>query len=613
MAIGYRTVLRLDKSHDAIDVAEEQLRIWLTEKSRTVKTPSWDGPGLHKLGERSELQVVHDDYGDDGARRRLYRLVETNPTGKFIVSVYAAALPRLTEHTQTIVVEVEKPGASHDAALETIDPPKIVRLLLQAATSLDGRTKLSGAPIEIRAGGAAEVVRAITDPSRLGSVVVAGSFAPELDAEWAEVVGSLTTQGVGVQSVYVVFADALGALDAALPESHRIGGGRVRTFLPKVDLSDPSDSIRHKWLGPATLSRSLEGRKVAVPLQRRHAEVARRRFVESELPADVRRTIGELRRAEVRAERAAKVAERLKTDGLDAPILSPKKEGAPASAEPWQTRVGASLGRWLGVDATRPQQLDDLDDFIASKVADSDVAGEQLGEAATREEELATKTAELQRRIDDLELDLAQAEQDDIENQRELTELRRRLAQTMNPDTYVEPDSADWAAPDSVEELVQRITVGTDSHQALRYVEFTGDVSHAIEIDRRYPSGLYARTMWLYIRVLHDYAVAKERGDIAGNVHMYLTDDRVDGTKCAPIRHAARESDMVLQNAEWSAERVFPVPAAVDPSGRVLMDAHFKPTHKDSFAPRMHYFDDTNGSGKVYVGYIGKHLTNTRT
>ena len=43
------------------------------------------------------------------------------------------------------------------------------------------------------------------------------------------------------------------------------------------------------------------------------------------------------------------------------------------------------------------------------------------------------------------------------------------------------------------------------------------------------------------------------------------------------------------------------------------MEAHFRPTHQDTFAPRMHYYDDTAGTGKVYIGYIGKHLTNLQT
>jgi hypothetical protein len=27
----------------------------------------------------------------------------------------------------------------------------------------------------------------------------------------------------------------------------------------------------------------------------------------------------------------------------------------------------------------------------------------------------------------------------------------------------------------------------------------------------------------------------------------------------------------------------------------------------------VHYLDDCSGSGRIYVGYIGLHLTNTRT
>lgn len=622
MAIGYRAILRLEQ--DAIELAEAQLRQWLRSKKRdrrsTVEVDDWDGPGVHTLGQSAELRVVHDDYEGEQVRRRLYRLIESNRAGKFVVSIYAAALPRLAEHMQTIVVEVERPGVDQETALNTIDPPRIVRELLDSAEIRDGRTRLTGSPIMIHAGETEKVIRAILDPSRMASVVVAGSVAPKLDDEWAEAVGSLTRQSTGVAAGFVVYADAMQELEAALGDSHRVGGGRVRTYLPKVDLTDPTDSLRHKWLGPATLTRSLEGRVVSTPLQRRHAEVARRRFVEAELPSDVRRTIGILRRAETTAERAAKVAERIaneRSHGVPQASLLGRPPGSePAIGEDdtkWYLRVGQTLQRWLGIQDAKAEHLDDLDAFIAARIADSEIAIEQLGEAAGREDELDAQIKSLQRRVEDMELDLAQSEQDDVENQRDLTELRRRLARTTSPDTFIGPDSAEWEAPDSVEELVGRLTSGEGSHAALAFVEFTGDLNSVLEVDRRYPSGLYARTLWLYVRVLHDYARLKSLGDFSGSVYMYLTDDRVDGAKCAQARHASRESDTVLQNADWSAERVFPVPVAVNLSGSTLMDAHFKPAHRDTFAPRMHYYDDTSNSGKVYIGYIGKHLTNKQS
>lgn len=43
------------------------------------------------------------------------------------------------------------------------------------------------------------------------------------------------------------------------------------------------------------------------------------------------------------------------------------------------------------------------------------------------------------------------------------------------------------------------------------------------------------------------------------------------------------------------------------------MTAHFAPTHRDQNAPRMYYFVDLATTHKAYIGYIGVHLTNTKT
>lgn len=636
MAVGYRSILRLPRGQNAVTVAEDQLRLWLREKSRgrntTLECADWDGAGVHRLGPSAELRVVYEEHAQDRSVRRLYRLVETNATGKWVVSVYAASLPSSREYQQTIVVDVDRSGVEQTTALATVDPPKVVRSLLDTVSVSDGSTVLTGAPVIVRAGQITDVVKAICDPERTASVVVAGSFMRELDDDWKDAVTSLTKQSVGVAATYVVYADAMAELDAALPESHRVGAGRVRTYLPRADLTDPTDSVRHKWLGPATLQRSLTGKTVSTPLQRRHAEVARRRFVEAELPSDVRRTIDLLRRAETGMERAARVAERIAETKPDRQPNIAAMEAAievleksiPASvgvqterpkqvAAAWHERAKQAIQRWLGVVEPEAAHLDNLDNFIAAKVAEVEVAEEQLIEAAVREEELHAELQRLRSQFEDRELDLAQAEQDEIESQRELALLRQRLAASASPDTYVPPDDDDWGAPDTIEELVSRITPGKEAHAALTYVEFTGNAEVAIEIDRRYPSGLYAKTLWQYVRVLHDFAEARATQGFSGNVHMYLTDDHTTGTKCSPNRHAANESQTVLANPSWRQERVLPVPPSVSVSGSALMVAHFKPTHKDTFAPRMHYLDDLAKSGKVYIGYIGKHLTNKQT
>ncbi|SDQ22425.1 hypothetical protein [Leucobacter chromiiresistens] len=643
MAVGYRAILRLNDQDDAVSTVEDQLRLWLRDKSRgrgaDLEVVDWQGPGTHRLGRRSELHVIHDDHAQDSSRRRLYRLIETNPHGRWIVSLYAASLPTARSDRQTIVIETDLADADHDTSLRKVAPPKVVRNLLSAVDVHDGLTPLTGQPIVIRPGDVERVFAAIADADRTASVIVAGSIDRAHDEAWKGAIASLTAQSIGIAATFVVYADAMVELNDLLPDGHQIERGRVRTFLPNVQLNDPSDSVRHKWLGPATFARSLRGQKVGRPLQIRHAEATRRRIVEMELPSDVRRMIDLLRRAEVgmvRNERVATiVAASLRKEALSPttrvehadepqpqsglpPLDVPQETttqvaGTSLAVSGWQ-RAANAVRRWLGLESPAPNHIDELDTFIESKVAEVRVAEEQLQEAAEVEEDLKVEAARLRRRLDDLELDLIQAEIEGADSHREIQVLRQRLARTGHAESaYVEPEEEVWKAPGSIEELVARITPGEKQHVALERVEFTGNPDIALEIDRRYVSGLYSTSVWEFVRVLYDYAEARATGEFSGSVHMYLGDDRVEGTKCSPKKHAGTESETVLNNTKWRSERLLPVPQEVDPSGKILMAAHFKPAHRDTFAPRVHYYDDVSGTGKIYVGYIGKHLTNTKS
>jgi hypothetical protein len=72
------------------------------------------------------------------------------------------------------------------------------------------------------------------------------------------------------------------------------------------------------------------------------------------------------------------------------------------------------------------------------------------------------------------------------------------------------------------------------------------------------------------------------------------------------------EGDQTMCTARWAVERRFPVPADVHPSGFVDMVAHLK-LDNGGVAPRIHFYDATASHQRIYCGYIGHHLTNTRT
>ncbi|WP_308466294.1 hypothetical protein [Rathayibacter soli] len=260
--------------------------------------------------------------------------------------------------------------------------------------------------------------------------------------------------------------------------------------------------------------------------------------------------------------------------------------------------------------------LDTLDDFIATQTATSETIFE---DARKLEQELSAereRAVDLQLELDDLSLDLADAADEAEAARRRIEYLQRQLRDAGRyAEAYAEPDKdAVWGAPDSIVELVERLQPSSSSpHMASSLVIFTGDVAAAEEVQKRDQLGRYCSAMWEYVHVLYDYASLKASGAFSGSVRMYLIDESVLATKCPPQRHAAKESDTVLSNASWRAERILPVPTSIAPTGRTLMEAHFRPTHRDAFAPRMYYYDDTDNSGKIYVGYIGKHLTNTKT
>ncbi|MDO5053525.1 MAG: hypothetical protein Q4E05_11615 [Pseudoclavibacter sp.] len=613
VSIGYRAILRLAEGENAIDVAEKHVRQWV--RSKVAKAdPSWLAPGVHRLSEAIRLHVV--PHKSEDGERRLYRLVERRGSRSYIVSLFVASLLRPRAHPQSIVVDVSMHGGGEADPFKEISPPRLVRDVLKDVEVHDGGVRLTGEPQTIGSEQIDRLLAAIEDPERTASVVVAVSPDVGADGKWRRIVASLTKESVGVASVFVVSAEAAPELQDALPAAYSIGPGRVRSFVPGARLDDDADAARHRLLGPMTLARGIRrGGRVEEHLQKIHARTARRRFVELELPRDVRRTITLLERAAIDSERHSRVDERVKAAraelGSGRRVCPPDAEAG--EGESWLRAAERILSRWLAGSPSSVEALARLDEFIERNVTELKVAEEQISEAADRENRQREEMEELQRRLEDLELELALREESERVLIREAGVLRRRLVELGRAeDAYVEPDGEIWAVPDSLSELVQGITPGEEPHPAFQRIEFTGDRDRVLEVEQRDPAGRYARSFWQFVRVLFDYAEARASG-FNGNVYAYLRSPETNGEKCPVERHAGTESESVQKNVKMRRQREFSVPTTVHPSGKALMMAHFKPTHRDTFAPRMHDYDDTSRSGKIYIGYIGRHLINTKT
>ncbi|MFD8598549.1 hypothetical protein ACFV1L_26445 [Kitasatospora sp. NPDC059646] len=143
-------------------------------------------------------------------------------------------------------------------------------------------------------------------------------------------------------------------------------------------------------------------------------------------------------------------------------------------------------------------------------------------------------------------------------------------------------------------------------------LEFTGDSKETLALDGQADGPGWARLTWDGLTALQEYADAAVRGEAGGDFKQWC-EHTPPGCHRFPPRKAVRgESRTVASHGKWKRQRMLPVPAVVDSSCRAFMGAHLR-IGGGGTAPRVHYLDDCSGSGRIYVGYIGLHLTNTRT
>lgn len=77
---------------------------------------------------------------------------------------------------------------------------------------------------------------------------------------------------------------------------------------------------------------------------------------------------------------------------------------------------------------------------------------------------------------------------------------------------------------------------------------------------------------------------------------------------------ALKESESTDSNKKFRKERTFEVPREADPTGEIYMPAHMKLPGNYPIKPRIHFTLDTLSTvGKIYIGYVGPHLTTLGT
>jgi len=592
---------------------QEQLATWLRQQKK------WDvdlaREGFTRRGGRELLLLRH---ANKGGRSFHARLTEHSRLGEWRTAL-TLHLPRKGDGWVLLRVSNDRD--------RFVKVPWLATYLTQVIELRDGGTALTSVPELSGEHRIDALLDSLCDPDREGLVVVAGTNDQLPPDRFRDQLTRWTLQMRGLAQVVVLDPRATRTFRETIGDAHAVRPWTLRTYLPEVDPAVEVDARRHRVLSTRTLAGSDES--ITDLLGRVARANSSRRLLPTEATA-VLRVFTRLEDALVvdalssPTPQPTDLREDIRPPEPAEPVVSPR----PPVDQPADTRAapaGPDLAEEvtgylaqvelvksvLGVPALDERTLREIAELAHRNQVSADSISRVTMQLAERQQRIAVledENARLQRLYDDETLDRAITEDQLGRLEDEQRWLRKRLAELEDYQTAYAPvpDTAYTTYPESFEDLVDRL-----GELVERGVRFTGDPDKASCLDDHDSLGKLARAAWDALLVLVDYVAARAAGRCSGGVDTYLADTPTGYRQLPAKRHGSKETRKTMD--AWGGERVFPVPVEVSPSGRAVMEAHFKLGRVGMISPRLYYLDRWTTTGAVYVGYLGAHLTNTKT
>ncbi|WP_290061296.1 hypothetical protein [Amycolatopsis solani] len=227
---------------------------------------------------------------------------------------------------------------------------------------------------------------------------------------------------------------------------------------------------------------------------------------------------------------------------------------------------------------------------------------------------LRKQLAQLQEEVDDYAraFEETEAERDELRRVNGL--LAGRLARHHDADDEV---AAAGRPPEEFPSFAELIAAATAS---LKHLALTADPAPAAILDHHPKAAAWRRKAWDALRTLDAYASARtsllhagqDPGPGLSDVLAFARTGQPGSLISANII-ALAESDTVTTNERLRQARTFRVDPRTSPCGRDYFGAHIALERFKAPAPRLHFLDDTDRTGTVYVGYLGAHLPTSKT
>lgn len=613
--LGFRSVFTTrHKRSQLLPLVRQEFDQWISNSK------GWDPAALREnrwttVGDGVRGLLLRHQ-GQDSSTSIRVRIVETKSDGQWIIQL-TVHVPSSKERSAWAWVDIESPDPDPEdprSRPRLAGTPRFVAPILEIIDAWDGAARLATRPLIIRGEEVDEVFEALINKERRGVVFVAGSVDSLPFGPWVDLVAKLTRFTKGMASCYVLDGDATGLLNDRIGHTHGVLPGRLRTYRAQVRPDSTVDAMRHRVLSTERILEDSEHDRLARIL----ASSAQLQALEQSLQPSVARVHRML-------ERIADdmLVNRLGDVGLGSePLVPESRHSAGIDLRRGERRRQDSVDGQLGLLVDYLKAKFGFDELTVDRV---DEIGHwvELGRSSREvQQDIAARLDQLQRELDEMqrahEAVKWQLDDEQIENREAVDRLTRseetvralrcRLASVGQAEIAwtAEPSEEDVSRPESFDGLLSWLP-------RLVHVEFTGDPDRVADLDSVDTLGAWASKTWDALLVLEDYASAKADGSWNRDVHGFLENTPQGCHQWPTRRHARDESEDVRSNPAFRNARTFPVPSSVASDGRIFMAPHFKIAQFGMVSPRMHYYDDTARSGRIYVGYIGRHLPTGRT
>lgn len=634
----YRSFAHFDADGSALSIITREFEDWLERQKRWVV--DLGSTGSYAEGNRTLTTVRHSVGNADLLRFRLTENKTGTGTWTTEFSAYAPSLGG----TGWFLLEV---GNSRK---NWVQAPRVVTSLVDLLpVRPDESLQLTPQPARIGTHSVEDLAARITDPDRHGLMVVAGTDERLNFDRFYEKVALWTQQVVGQAEVAVLDPLATAELRNVLGDEHAVSPWTIRTFMPGADPAEPGNHRQHRYLGTGPLA-DLSTHA----LQRIIGRTARRHAMQRRLPPDILKHVRTLNRVEnnealtsllpkPEAEKRAGPIEGLDSPEATAPqrlevpdtstpldvasrttetettALSPRHPEqtptntiTPAQVADRATQQALSLVmEVLGVTSIDRAQLE-LIKQRAEQHTDPDalrgVAVQLVNQKQEEIDELRDELAVLHEEVQAWQLEAGEAQEDRQRLSDETRWLRGKLREVkaFEVANSLTPESEITEYPNDYHELLKFLSDLKDEG-----IIFTGDPEECRSLADHDPLCTSARTCWEAVLALRGYIRARNDGAWSRGVHDYLMQPPDGYRAISAKKHGRRETGATMQ--QWGDQRRFSVPRKVSPTGTIEMEAHFKIGTNGTISPRMHYLDRWSQDRKIYIGYIGRHLKNTKT